>query len=550
MLALLNAVHVKQYAIYFDHMIHKAVGEEGIACRARHLTMRLASSGVMLGPADSAVDVLMSPWISLVSSCTHLKPRILVSAPSNTAVDNIIQRIMEKGFRDEKCQKYFPNILRIGAGSASSQVQGVTLEGIMETLLTTTDQSLRDLMEQIKYQMIGDIKEIFHLQTLLLNLKLAFNNAVSQVVVNLADETSLIETTIHEPYLRDRLPAGWELRVSFETGEPYWVDHINRRTQPLPPPLVESDHISSGKGYSKVSELPEFAIFASKLISILEGVEIKSIQCRRLNLYFNRREVGTRSGVGVSAVASVGTVRQLLESSILDEAHIVLTTLNGSGHPSMEGTMPFPVLVVDEAGQCTEPSVSIPFRRGCHHCILVGDPLQLPATIFSNDARALKYDRSLLERLIMMGCERNLLNIQYRMAPAISAFPSLNFYEGKLFDGENVLERNYSKAFHRESGPVFLKPFLFFNLKSSAERITTSKSRSNAEEVYFCSRLIKYLQSEGYLFVNNTLKYNIGIITPYVEQVSKINISSLHTQYMNIFVLILVIIFRQYFQNW
>ena len=35
-----------------------------------------------------------------------MKPRILVSAPSNTAVDNIVLRIMEQGFLDGDGQRY------------------------------------------------------------------------------------------------------------------------------------------------------------------------------------------------------------------------------------------------------------------------------------------------------------------------------------------------------------------------------------------------------------------------------------------------------------
>lgn len=40
-----------------------------------------------------------------------------------------------------------------------------------------------------------------------------------------------------------------------------------------------------------------------------------------------------------------------------------------------------------------------------------------------------------------------MLRIQYRMAPSISAFPSSFFYGSRLVDGENVLNPQYSKAF-------------------------------------------------------------------------------------------------------
>lgn len=49
----------------------------------------------------------------------------------------------------------------------------------------------------------------------------------------------------------------------------------------------------------------------------------------------------------------------------------------------MDNTTPFEVLVVDEAAQSVEVSTIIPLRLGCKHCVLVGDPNQLPATVFS-----------------------------------------------------------------------------------------------------------------------------------------------------------------------
>lgn len=61
----------------------------------------------------------------------------------------------------------------------------------------------------------------------------------------------------------------------------------------------------------------------------------------------------------------------------------MFSTLNSSGLPCMDNTTPFEVVVVDEAAQSVEVSTIIPLRLGCRHCVLVGDPNQLPATVFS-----------------------------------------------------------------------------------------------------------------------------------------------------------------------
>ena len=76
--------------------------------------------------------------------------------------------------------------------------------------------------------------------------------------------------------------------------------------------------------------------------------------------------------------------------------------------------MLFPIVIIDEAAQATEPSVLIPLQvrplarsidlwwiliRGQYcatHCVMVGDPNQLGATIIGKDNKSL--ERSMFER--------------------------------------------------------------------------------------------------------------------------------------------------------
>jgi senataxin len=44
------------------------------------------------------------------------KPHILVTAPSNAAVDNIVGKVIEEGFCDGEGRRYFPQIVRVGRG--------------------------------------------------------------------------------------------------------------------------------------------------------------------------------------------------------------------------------------------------------------------------------------------------------------------------------------------------------------------------------------------------------------------------------------------------
>ena len=56
---------------------------------------------------------------------------------------------------------------------------------------------------------------------------------------------------------------------------------------------------------------------------------------------------------------------------------------------------------------------------GCTQCIMVGDPQQLPAVIFSDTAKRAGYGTSLFERLSLAGHSSVMLNKQYRMDPII-----------------------------------------------------------------------------------------------------------------------------------
>lgn len=48
-------------------------------------------------------------------------------------------------------------------------------------------------------------------------------------------------------------------------------------------------------------------------------------------------------------------------------------------------------------------------RRHVERLILVGDPEQLPSTVFSKKAKQLGFDRSLFERLVDIGKEKHTL---------------------------------------------------------------------------------------------------------------------------------------------
>ena len=64
----------------------------------------------------------------------HLKPRILIAAPSNVAVDNVVQKIVQLGFVDGTGSKYNPDIVRVGRGSVGAGV--ASLDARVDDFLT------------------------------------------------------------------------------------------------------------------------------------------------------------------------------------------------------------------------------------------------------------------------------------------------------------------------------------------------------------------------------------------------------------------------------
>ncbi len=120
----------------------------------------------------------------------------------------------------------------------------------------------------------------------------------------------------------------------------------------------------------------------------------------------------------------------------LTEAPVVAATTASCGSRALRET-DFDVAVVDEAGQLTEPGTLAAINRA-DRFVLVGDHRQLPPVVRSADATdgtdaGADLGESLFERLLDRYPDAGvLLDRQYRMAQRIQAFPSEEFYDGRL----------------------------------------------------------------------------------------------------------------------
>lgn len=124
---------------------------------------------------------------------------------------------------------------------------------------------------------------------------------------------------------------------------------------------------------------------------------------------------------------------------LMENADVIFCTLASAGSSVVKRCSSVDDLIVDEAAAATEPELYIPFHLNPSRLLVVGDPMQLPATVMSRSAERLGLGKSLHERLMHdLKLDHIMLDVQYRMRPDISKFPSNRFYQGKIANGENV----------------------------------------------------------------------------------------------------------------
>ncbi|CAD2098040.1 DNA2/NAM7 helicase, putative [Plasmodium vinckei lentum] len=135
---------------------------------------------------------------------------------------------------------------------------------------------------------------------------------------------------------------------------------------------------------------------------------------------------------------------KIYKQNLLKTSTIICSTLSSSSNISLTNYINyFDAIIIDEASQAIELDILIPLSFSCKKIILVGDPKQLSATVFSLFAKKHNYSRSLFERLQKIykfnKCKYNLLSIQYRMHPDISHFPNKHYYNNKIKDANYFL---------------------------------------------------------------------------------------------------------------
>ncbi|GMM37123.1 putative DNA/RNA helicase [Saccharomycopsis crataegensis] len=352
--------------------------------------------------------------------------KILICAPSNAAVDELVLRLRSK-IKDSEGNDFQPKVVRLGRSDAiNSAVKDLTLEELVD----------KELGAKQDDQVLSD-------------------GSIRQELNKCLQERDSIRAQLNQEDLPDDKAVQLQLKIR----------EITKKKNELGRALDE--------------------------------------QREKVSVSYRNKEIERRN----------------IQFKILSNANIICSTLSGSAHDLVKGmNIICDTVIIDEACQCTELSVIIPLRYGCEKCIMVGDPNQLPPTVLSQTAASYNYEQSLFVRM-----HKNypnsvyLLNVQYRMHPDISRFPSDEFYNSKLIDGNKMRELN-TRAWHS----IYpLSPYRFFDIAGRQEQSSRSKSFFNTTEAVVALELVKKLEKISVKLGIN-IEGKIGIISPYKEQIGKL----------------------------
>lgn len=162
-------------------------------------------------------------------------------------------------------------------------------------------------------------------------------------------------------------------------------------------------------------------------------------------------------------------LRKRAEKELLDMADVISCTCIGAGDPRL-AKIKVNSILIDECMQATEPECMVPVVMGAKQLIIVGDHCQLGPVVMCKKAAVHGLAQSLYDRLCAVQIKPFRLEVQYRMHPALSLFPSNTFYEGSLQNGVSGNERRLLMEF---PWPQPDKP-MFFYVSHGQEEIAGS----------------------------------------------------------------------------
>lgn len=154
---MLNVIHLVQYQHYYTALLKK------LAPESYKQSNESNSDNVTTGSID---EVLQSMDQNLFRTLPKLcpKPRMLVCAPSNAATDELLTRVLDRGFIDGEMKVYRPDVARVGVDSQTRAAQAVSVERRTEQLLVKSRDEVYGWMHQLRGREVQLSQQIASLQ--------------------------------------------------------------------------------------------------------------------------------------------------------------------------------------------------------------------------------------------------------------------------------------------------------------------------------------------------------------------------------------------------
>ncbi|KAM7349984.1 upf1 RNA helicase [Cochliomyia hominivorax] len=201
-------------------------------------------------------------------------------------------------------------------------------------------------------------------------------------------------------------------------------------------------------------------------------------------------------------------LKRTAENQLLEAADVICCTCVGAGDARLQ-RIKFTSILIDESMQSTEPECMVPVILGAKQLILVGDHCQLGPVVMCKKAARAGLSQSLFERLVVLGIRPFRLEVQYRMHPELSQFPSNFFYEGSLQNGVCAEDRKLKIDF---PWPQPDRPMFFLVTQGQEEIAGSGTSYLNRTEAANVEKITTRFLRAG------VKPEQIGIITPYEGQ--------------------------------
>ena len=213
------------------------------------------------------------------------------------------------------------------------------------------------------------------------------------------------------------------------------------------------------------SRTPEALLAGSRSVREIKQLKIRAEEFRKMAMKYKRhfgREEREQKQLLLKEVRSIRAeikkIQQYEEEKLYAQADVIAGTPVGLYDADLR-SMRFDTLVIDEAGQCLEPLAWAVFPLA-ERIVLAGDHWQLPPTVISADAAREGLNRSILEVAAAALTDIHLLDVQYRMKPAIAGFSSSYFYEGRLNTAGHLQNTGQHLVFIDTAGSGFEEKFL------------------------------------------------------------------------------------------